>query len=321
MGAGYDAATEDPTPASYVPAATSPNNKGRGIYVINGVDGTLIKHINVSGMGSMAADLTVIDRNNDGYFDRIYAADTTGNIWRVDIDNADPSKWAVVQLASLGGTSGTASGRKFLNKPDVVFGADFDAVLVGSGDREQPFETTVANRFYMVKDKYIGLTGGFICSSAGVGRACEEADLYAVTGTYATDKSATITNGWYKALRTGEKTVGNAVTVGGMTYFGTNTPIAAESGVCSSNLGEARLYSVNFQNATPPVSMNKDSTTTVLADYIGIPGGGFPPSPVYARVIVDGKPVDVLCTGSKCLPPPGVTTTSKRSRTYWYTKR
>lgn len=314
MGAGYDALNEDAEPALA-------NTKGQGIFVINGVTGALIKHIYVAGMGSMPADLTVIDRNGDGFFDRIYATDTKANIWRVDIDNVNPELWVVHKLAALGGTASDADRRKFLNKTDIVYGADYDAVLVGSGNREQPFESTVQNRFYMLKDTNIGLTGGLLCNTHAVLRPCVETDLTDVTENPFQNATAVIPKGWYMTLGIGEKTVGNAVTVSGTTFFGTNRPVPAAEGVCSSNLGEAKLYSVNFATAAAPTAKDAKGNIIVFPRYSIIPGGGFPPSPVYARVIVNNKEVDVVCTGSNCQPPPGITTSTKRSRTYWYTKQ
>lgn len=310
FGAGYDPENEDELPSKA-------NDEGRGIFFVNGRTGALIKHINPAGMGSVPADLAVVDRDDDGYFDRIYAADTKGNVWRVDIDAASPSDWKTHHLASLGG--GGTYVRKFLNKPDVVFGSDYDAVLLGSGDREHPFETTVTNRFYMLKDTNVGLNGDYICATADVGRACVDSDLEDVTGSSA---PASTGNGWYVTLSAGEKVVGSAITVFGTTFFGTNRPTPPEAGVCSSNLGEARLYAVGFDTGIPSADINADGVVDSADLFEEVPGGGFPPPPVYARVEVeDGnkkKQVDVVCTGSHCLSPGGVTTTTKRYRTYWH---
>ncbi len=328
FGAGYDALNEDPIPATA-------NTKGRGIFVVNARTGALVKHIMPSGMGSVPADLTVVDRDNDGNFDRVYASDTKGNLWRVDIDDADTSKWQSYHLASLGGTG--ANARKFLNKPDVVFGADHDTVLIGSGDREHPFENTVTNRFYMLKDSKIGLTGGFVCETPGipsdgispavpaVPRTCLESDLEDVTSNpyQSPDATVNIKNGWYLTLATGEKVVGNAITVFGTTFFGTNRPTPPETGVCASNLGEAKLYAVGIAAGTATLDINADGVIDINDRAFTIAGGGFTPSPVYARTEVKGddgktKVVDVVCTGSKCITPGNVTTTTQRFRTYWH---
>ena len=308
FGAGYDAQSEDPLPALA-------NTKGRGIFVVNGRTGQLIKHIWPAGMGSVPADLAVLDRDGDGLFDRIYATDTKGNIWRVDIDDADPANWVSHHLASLGGTG--VDARKFLNKPDVVFGADYDAVLVGSGDREHPFDMTVTNRFYMLKDKKVGLTGGLVCGAPGAERTCVESDLVDVTSNPYQNAVPSVPNGWYITLAPGEKVVGNAITVFGTIFFGTNLPTPPGPGVCS-NLGKAFIYAVGIEGGTATIDANADNQTTTSDRATEVAGGGFPPSPVYARVEVNGKPVDAVCAGAHCLPPDNEKTTTKRFRTYWH---
>lgn len=310
FGAGYDPENEDPDPV-----LAGINDKGRGIFVVNGRTGALIKHIMPTGMASVPADVAVLDRNDDGMFDRIYAADTKGNIWRVDIDDADPANWRSHKIAAFGGTG--ADARKFLNKPDVVFGTDYDAILIGSGDREHPFDTTVVNRFYMLKDTRIGLAGGLVCDTDGVTRTCVESDLTDVTLNPYQNTTASTQHGWYLTLDAGEKVVGNAMTVFGTTFFGTNRPIPSE-GLCSNNLGEARMYAVGYAGGNATIDANANGVVETADRFEVVAGGGFPPSPVYARVEVDGKTVDAVCTGSHCTSPGGVTTTTKRFRTYWH---
>lgn len=315
FGAGYDPENEDPMPAQV-------NDKGRGIFVVNGLTGALVKHIMPAGMGSVPGDLAVLDRDDDGIFDRIYAADTKGNIWRVDIDDADPANWQTHKLAELGGSG--ADARKFLNKPDVVFGEAYDTVLVGSGDREHPFENAVTNRFYMIKDTNIGKTGGYVCETpAEEGdpaepRTCREGDLTDVTANPYQNAAGAVENGWYLTLAEGEKVVSNAITVYGTTFFGTNRPTPPEKGVCSSNLGEAKLYGVGYAYGTATQDFNADGKLDSSDRALVIEGGGFPPSPVYARTEVDGKPVDIISTGSKVVQPQGVSSTTRRFRTYWH---
>ena len=310
FGAGYDPYVED-----LLPAGTT-NGMGRGIFVVNGRTGALIKHVNPTGMASVPADLAVLDRDGDGNFDRIYATDTKGNLWRVDIDDADPNNWTSYKLAALGGTG--ADARKFLNKPDVVFGATYDAILIGSGDREHPFETTVTNRFYMLKDKKVGLTGGLLCGASGAERACVESDLTDVTSDPFQNTTVTIPTGWYLTLSAGEKVVGSAITSFGTTIFGTNRPTPPEPGVCTSNLGEARLYAVGYEAGTATLNLDGVAGLAATDRFEVIKGGGFPPSPVASRVVIDGKEVDVVCSGAHCLKPPTSFTSSRRARTYWY---
>ncbi|MGQ7959171.1 pilus assembly protein [Pseudomonas sp. SP16.1] len=311
FGGGYDPENEDTLPAGT-------NTKGRGIFVVNGRTGALVKHLLPSGMGSVPADLTVLDRNDDGNSDRIYAADTKGGIWRIDIDDANPDNWSAYKLASIAGSG--ANERKFLNKPDVVFGSDYDAVLVGSGDREKPFDTSVQNRFYMIKDSNVGLAGGLLCATGDQGRACTETDLADVTSAPPADGVLPAgSKGWFLTLSaSGEKAVSGAVTVFGTTFFTTNRPTPPAPGVCSSNLGEARLYAVGFEVGGPRLDLNADGVIDEYDLYEVVKGGGFLPQPVYSPVEIDGKTVDVVCTGSKCFSPGASKSSTERYRTYWY---
>lgn len=314
FGAGYDSENEDLSTAGT-------NNKGRGIFVVNGLTGALIKHIMPAGMGSVPADVTVVDRDNNGIHDRIYAVDTKGNIWRTDINDANPENWQTFKIAALAGT-GAVNARKFLNKPDVVFGKTYDAILVGSGDREHPFDTTVVNRFYMLRDSNVGLTGGLLCGTIEAPATCTESDLEDVTGNPHQESPLTTgSKGWYMTMATGEKIVGNAITVFGTTFFGTNRPTPPEPGVCTSNLGEAKLYSVGFETGNATRDLNADGIVDSNDRSEIIEGGGYLPSPVYAPVEIekDGKKkkVDTVCIGPNCFGPGGKSYGTDRIRTYW----
>ncbi len=117
---------------------------------------------------AIAAGVAQVDTNYDGYVDRIIAADTGGNIWRINVDYTDattnpnnsPSSWTIDKVASLGARR-RPNARKFLGAPDVVVASTsgipvpYDSILIGSGDREQPFDETITNRFYMIKDEHL----------------------------------------------------------------------------------------------------------------------------------------------------------------------
>ena len=327
MGAGYDPGAEDAMPQGTA-------SMGRGIMAIDGLTGTVIWQAGpaasgslysrtVSGMThSIPSDLALMDRNGDGYVDRIYAPDTGGDIWRVDTDDANPANWTVTRLASLGGTG--ASERKFLYPPDVVFSAadeNFDAVLIGSGDREHPFDTTVANRFYMLKDTNLGVTstdlniveGELYDASANLiqdGTTAERA---------AAEVGLTSARGWYIQLGAGEKVVGNAITLAGTTYFGTNRPTPAAVGVCKPNLGEARLYALSYENASATLENNAVIGLTMGDRSRVRPGGGYPPSFVPISVSLNGKIYQGVISGTQVLTAP--VQAGKRQRTFWFFER
>lgn len=187
LGAGYDPKDDqDPAPAA------ADFTQGRGVIVLDAMTGDVIwaamancgnitncvsststkdadgdQRLSHALTHPIAADVTLFDNDFDGLIDRIYAADTGGNIWRVDLQpggNASPSNWTMTKFASIAGAGNDA--RKFLFPPDVVPTEKFDIVVGVTGDREKPlFDPAVDsnndsgrayhvnNRFYVFVDK------------------------------------------------------------------------------------------------------------------------------------------------------------------------
>jgi len=324
MGAGYDATANDPMPQGSA-------SMGRGIMAIDGITGDVRWHAGAAPAGadfsrtvvamthSIASDLALLDRNADGNVDRVYAPDTGGNIWRVNTDDPNPGNWNVTRVASLGGSG--ASARKFLFPPDVVYAngtQNFDAILIGSGDREHPFDTTIDNRFYMIEDSNTGLTS----TDLGI----VESQLYNASADLIQDGTATeraaaklaltAARGWYIALASGEKVVGNAITLAATTFFGTNRPTPPAPGVCTANLGEARLYSVSFQDGSATIENNGSTGLTLTDRYRVRAGGGYPPSFVPISVQLNGKVHQGVISGTQVISAP--VQAGKRRRTFWF---
>lgn len=108
---------------------------------------------------SMPASPTLIDINNDGLIDIIYATDLRGQIFRFDIGNGSVSSISGHLFAQLGG-SDKANNRRFFNSPDVALIRDrgqapYFTVSVGSGFRENPLNEETDDRFYMIRDTYV----------------------------------------------------------------------------------------------------------------------------------------------------------------------
>lgn len=322
FGAGYDPAAEDVEP----PAS---DTMGRGIFIVDAVTGSLVKSFtnsSVTGMNySIPSDVTLIDRDHDGKIDRLYVGDTGGNIWRVDFEPAAgtaPANWQIIKLAALGCDAGVCGSnvtpRKFFYPPSVVTtgiagaSGSFDAVLLGSGDREHPLATNTANQFYMLTDTNTGKDGSSRTTPI------VQSALKNVSNTSLYDGTL---SGFYFSFGNGEKAVNAPLTAGGITFFGTNQP-STSSTSCSANLGIARGYSVD------PFTGQQSSTK--------LDGGGLPPSPTAGMVtIANGKPPVHFCIG--CVSPVTTGTNPKPpcnsaiqncyndqsgaahiNRTYWY---
>ncbi|MDX2368644.1 MAG: PilC/PilY family type IV pilus protein [Colwellia sp.] len=168
---------------------------GRGIYMIDAETGTLkwsltpaaqtATNTHFSGVDSIPSRIAILDSDSDGLTDRLYAGDTGGNVWRVDMpgtsSNSGETPWTVVKLASLGGNI-EVTDRRFLSQPIIAratitqtvktaeldenglatgefiidqFDKPFDTILLGSGDKTNPLETATDDKFFMIKDALI----------------------------------------------------------------------------------------------------------------------------------------------------------------------
>jgi Tfp pilus tip-associated adhesin PilY1 len=305
---------------------------------------------------AIPSDVTVVRSVSGGAPSRAYVGDTGGNMWRIDFkQDTDPTVLAaapnnlnlttVTKLASISDQSTAAGRRKFLFPPDVVGQDGFDAILAGSGDREHPFDTTVTNRFYMFKDKGgdpTPVTGAVLCDPT-ITEGTQTADssctpvttiagMTDLTSNCLQDASACLSGetqanvsaklgtdrGWFITLLAGEKVVGNAISIGGTTFFNTNQPSStAGGGTCGSNLGVARQYQVATADATATSDLNAVGGLTGADRSLIHAGGGYLPSPVHVVVMLGGKPVEAVISGVQVSTPAG-TTLSSRLRKYWY---
>ena len=183
FGGGYDMRYEED---DYVPTSASPA-KGSAIYMIDAKTGELIwstssaatsgKNVKADNMiNSITGGITVLDRDNDGLIDHIYAADLGGQVFRADFENARIEQFgfaAVNSFANKGVTrilNAAPADKKlayrFYESPVVSFfrreggpdnGKLFAMVNVISGNRSAPLSTlrdnnAFANRVYGIID-------------------------------------------------------------------------------------------------------------------------------------------------------------------------
>lgn len=359
FGGGYD-------PNQDVDPPSAADTQGRAVYVVHALTGALIQRFepncsnptatctSVAGLNySIPSELTFVDRDNNGLTDKMYVGDMGGNVWRLDVSDAVPANWSMKRFAALGCDAGAPTGtpaaicsdgkapRKLFFPPSVLMigaiggSGSYDAVMVGSGDREHPLESsaasTVQNRIFFLKDAGTAIGGSgatldIAAFTSGGSATLVNASSFGTTTSY--DGSL---NGYYINLSAKEKSVNAPVTVYGATYFGTNKPTPLTAQQCS-NLGEARSYALN------PFS---GQFSTNVFD-----GGGLPPSPVAGLVTLTYRDSNneehtllrkfcIGCAGAppasggtpppacnsalqNCLPAQGIVGSIKR--TYWYTK-
>jgi hypothetical protein len=163
---GYDTQQDDDSPNTPL----TNDNYGNSLYIVNAETGQLIwraGHTSEAGANlqlasmthSMPADPVIIDIDNDGLADIIYAADSRAQVFRFDIDNDNTGANTLAaggRIASLGGAN-ALNNRRLFNMPDVALvrersGKTYFTISLGSGYRAHPLNVDTIDRFYVLRD-------------------------------------------------------------------------------------------------------------------------------------------------------------------------
>lgn len=334
FGAGYDTNKDA--------AIRSEDNIGRGIYIVEAETGkrvwALTPDINgFKGKHSIAANITTLDSDYDGYIDRIYAADTGGDIWRVDMPGSNTSEFSHFKLAELGSNKATED-RRFFYKPLVArtiyskvsestvngstvitrLDTPYDAIVIGSGNRSKPTGTNEKDQLFMIRDENtvsksyktnapdtIVPADLMQMNSDPFGNALDDVDDFV-------DLEVDLAkfNGWRYELGTGEKSLAAATVVGGVAYFTSFTPASDTSteNQCSLSGGGGSLYAFHLHYGT---KVYDDLKFTTSYDVPDTPQLYFGESPSCVDGNGDGKcdddpTVDVIQESQFYLIGPGI---------------
>ena len=354
FGGGYDFTLDNS--GIYTPSDNGGDDfLGNAIYIVDPDDGGLILSISGSGSGadiqvsdmsySIPASIRAHDSDLDGITDRLYAVDTGGQVWRVDLatlETATPnpeSTTVIGKLAEIGDDSSNATKRRFFDAPSIVqvtdtaFSneSDYDYILVGSGYRAHPLDTEVEDRFYAFRDFFIGANemadddGDNISESIDgypqiSGVAYSDSDLIDVTFTIldSSDSTHKGAGGWFYDFTdsgtTAEKVLSAPITTGGIVSFTTFAPEATSSGdPCGASLGLGTAYNFDILSANAALDWNGDGVVDIDDRAFELSGGipssvvpVFTSDGVYGVVGVEG--------GSKQL---GKLADIDLSRTHW----
>jgi type IV pilus assembly protein PilY1 len=346
LGGGYNSC-EDVDNATYT--CTKTTGVGNRIYVLAGDSGAVLQTFITDR--AVAADVSLADIDFDGFVDYAYAADTGGNLYRIDFIDSPISKTPLANGSWVGHTVAYTNGanRKFLNAPALLPTKTKVYVALGTGDRERPlatnypFTTPVTNRFYVYVDD---LT---VSPSLAIASATRTADSL-ITNLDSTSTQSDFTSastcstagilplsnakGWFMDLNsgTGEQTVTSAVIDAGLVAFSTNRPLTGSAMTCSKPQGEARGYLVNLLNASGTICTSAQGGTSCTCggsrSSVFAGPGGLPPAPVISTVMVNGVE-QTVCIGCASKDPskPSVpiqaqpfppTLSLKRHPVYWY---
>ncbi|MBW4965196.1 pilin biogenesis protein [Pseudoalteromonas sp. CR1] len=292
FGAGYDINKDE--------AIRSNDGIGRGIYIVEAETGKRVWALTPSingfkGEHSIAADITTLDSDYDGYIDRIYAADTGGDVWRIDMPGTNTNDFSHFKLAELGSNKATED-RRFFYKPLVArtiyskvsettingkkvitrLDTPYDAIVIGSGNRSKPTGTNEQDQLFMIRDENT-VTQTFksnapdtikpddlmLMNSDPFGNALDDVDDFV-------DLEIDLAkfNGWRYELGTGEKSLAASTVVGGVAYFTSFTPASETSteNQCSLSGGGGSLYAFHLHYGTKVYDDLKFSTSYDVPD-------------------------------------------------------
>lgn len=333
---------------------------GRGVFFVNARTGALIQsftpaasggeNTQVSGMDfSIPSDAIPLnmDLDGSGYADRLYLGDLGGNVWRFDIDDASPAAWSAVKFADL--TNGATPARRIFFPPSVVkqlfLDQRFDAVYVGTGDRENPLRTDNSDRFFMIKDFDTGLSSSStspVTFTVGTGPT----NFYDLTSNLiqfgtaseqvAAKEALKATAGWVLRLElgglAGEKVVNAPTVVFNILSFGTYSPLLTASACVPP--GRGATYVMSALDATVIVDTNVDGAITA-SDTRGIgttkgypsemvvvvpscPPGGCPPPTSSPTGTGCGTPIRGLTTADGVTKSVLLGLACAAQRAYWF---
>lgn len=291
---------------------------GNAIYMADAKTGTRLwwasnsdAYLNIAHMvNSMPASVVPIDINGDGNTDYLFATDTGGRIFRIDVNqtNKGASDFATGTLfASLGadktssGQDGVANNRRFYTKPSVAFMrdrvlGDYLTISVGSGFRSSPRSTDVQDAFYVLRDRSplrkpttypapITHINGMDGDDTFINIGDADNQLNAVTD--ATKKSALRTKlskakGWYLPLNNsnGEKVIADAVTFSGAVIFNSFSKSGRTTSSCSVDSGYSKVYAIDMVYGSATMDLNGDGNVDLKDLSKELSHSGIAPRPV-----------------------------------------
>jgi type IV pilus assembly protein PilY1 len=312
FGGGYDENQENDTPADA-------DTMGRAIYMVNADTGALLwwagphasASLTLADMEySIPSTVRVIDINGDGLADRFYVGDMGARLWRFDVnaDNTGAGNFATGGIIAKLGDSSAAGKRRFYYAPDVSLSPkkDFLNIAIGSGYRGHPLNTTIQDRFYVVRDWNV-------YSAPASYTPIDESNLYDATDnnlgegtvdnrTQESDRDAAKEDldnkhhGLYVKLNRidngaweGEKVLAESITLENQVIFTTFTPVASNSAACAPSQGTAKTYIMSVLDATPTAEHDDIEGLTREDRHVLLVRGGIPPRPT------------VTCTGKGCI--------------------
>lgn len=313
VGGGYDEAQD----ARLVRANDA---VGNAVFMFDADTGSLLwsasnadASLNITSMNySIPGRISVIDRDNDGFADHMYAADTGGQLFRFDIYNGKSGNDFIkgARLADFGGNT-EQTNRRFYYGPDaseIALGDEvYYGVALGSGWRASPLDTVVEDNFYMLKDDGVfkrDTNGNFTFMST-----VTESDLYNATSHALTSsldstrelEAKTFANksGWFLNLTTnGEKVLASPLIIDYKVFFTTYVPAVSSTSACAPPTGNSRAYLVSMFNGNAVTDLNNNGVLDSGDRVAELKQTGIAPE---TKILIEDIVSPVVCLGTECV--------------------
>lgn len=293
--------------------------RGKGFFVIDLSNGQILwsytRGDNSSMNYSIAATPAIVDTDNDGFIDTVYAGDLGGNMWRFKLCRR-------MDLPDCGlpgsGVSKVWTGGKFYASSTGQIRPIFTSAAVardnmgnlwvywGTGDKTDPTAANAQERFFGVKDD---LSSTYTFS-----------DLQNLTSSTQTYSPSSGKVGFALNLAgNGEKVLADPTVFGGVVYFTTYVP-AAGGNPCEQG-GDAYLYALKYTTGGGALSSGERrmwvGTGIASAPILSLPPGSGGTPDLY--VTTSGGGGVSASTKRVDMTPPGVS--CRTNLLYWKDKR
>ena len=255
------------------------------IWILDAENGSIIRQITLPTTGNLGSPLAA-DTDYNQVADRVYVADTLGNVWRIDLPESNTSRWGTP--SSLGSnplfiakdasgnrqaiTAPLASAFNDKNQHMVFFGT---GSFYQSGDNEIPASPRI-DTFYGIIDAGSPINGRSTLLKQSVIKEATLANNKKVRAI--TSNTLTTQSGWYLDLgwiegggatgAKGERVVAKATLRNDRVIYTTLTPSSdpcaagGESFIMAMNLSSgARLNYVYFDTSGNGQLGNEDTST------------------------------------------------------------
>ncbi|MEN6467601.1 MAG: PilC/PilY family type IV pilus protein [Smithella sp.] len=286
-------------------AAASTDMRGKGVFAVDLSDGAILWSFTHGASPAttttspdmeypIAAPLTIVDTDNDGFVDYAYVGDLKGNMWQFQFcmsnsaSSCNTSNWKGSLLLSK--DTGADKFPLYNQATMAKDGAGNIWLYWATGDKAEPTGNGPAQYVF-------GLKPVLCRDSTGAPTPCSRNDLANITSqqsAYCDNKASKV--GWYINLAgLHEQVLAEPVAFGNVLYFTSFTP-ASGSGASCTKTGTARLYAINIGTNTATCNVG----TGVFAEGARsmVIGVGIASAPMISLKPGTALPPDIYATTS-----------------------